>query len=69
MVVTGIPPLHDPGRAEINILGVILAAELRGEQPHHMHPGRTAIASELPHRLTVALGLRQPRGELVDDVA
>src|SRR5207249_10076185 len=59
MAVTGVPALHDAGRAEIDVLGVVLAAELRSEQPHHMHPGRAAITGELPHRLVVALGFRQ----------
>src|SRR5215212_2835072 len=48
MAVAGIQALHDSGRAEIDILGVVLAAELRDEQPHDMHPGRTAITGELP---------------------
>ena len=69
VAVTGVPALHDAGRAEIDVLGVVLAAELRGEQPHHMHPGRAAIAGELAHRRVVALGLGQPCGELVDDMA
>src|SRR3954451_3739609 len=69
MGITGLPTLHDARTAEINILGVVLALELRGEQSHHMHPGRATVARPLAHRLAVAFGLGQPRGELVDDMA
>ena len=69
MGVTGLPTLHDTRAAEIDIFGVVLALELRGEQPHHMHPGWAAVARQLAYRLAVAFGLRQPRGELVNDMA
>jgi hypothetical protein len=48
---------------------VVLAAELRRKQAHDMHPGRAAVTGEFPHRFAVALGFRQARGELVDDMA
>ena len=64
----GVPALLDTLGTEIDILGVGLAIELRREQPHHMHRGLAAIARQFTHRRAVALGLRDTRGELVDDV-
>src|SRR5258705_12895254 len=67
--IAGVPALHDAGWAEVDILGVGLAFELRRQQPDHMHPRRATVTRKLPHRLAVALGFRKPRGELIDDMA
>src|SRR5205814_9224547 len=69
MGVTGLPTLHDTRAAEIDIFGVVLALEMRGEQPHHMHPGWAAVARQLADRLAVTFGLRQPASELGNDLA
>src|SRR5258708_31661800 len=69
VAIAGVPALHDAGGTEIDILGVVLAGELWGEQPHHMHPCRATVACQLPHRFAVTLGLGQSRGELGDDMA
>ena len=44
--IARVPALHDAGRTEIDVLGVVLAIELRRQQPHHMHPRRTAVAGQ-----------------------
>src|SRR6266480_1996168 len=67
--ITAIPALHDAGWAEIDVLGVVLAIELRRQQPHDMHPRRAAVAGQFTYRLAVAFGLRQSGGELADDMA
>src|SRR4029078_8570946 len=61
VAVAGVPTLHDSGGAEINVLGVVLAGELRGEQPHHMHSRWADIARHLPQRLAVSFGLEERR--------
>src|SRR5437773_2374875 len=50
VAIAGVPALHDAGRAEVDVLGVVLPGQLRGEQPHHMHPRRAAIARQFLHR-------------------
>src|SRR6266513_775725 len=44
--ITAIPALHDAGWTEVDVLGVVLAIELRRQQPHDMHPRRTAVRGE-----------------------
>ena len=67
--VPRVPTLLDAGGAEIDVLGVVLAIELRSKQLHHVHPGLAAIAYQLAHLWPVALGLGQSRCELIDDMA
>jgi len=57
------------GRAEIDVLGVVLVIEWRGKQLHHMHPGLAAVAHQLAHLRYFALGLGQSRRKFVDDMA
>src|SRR5690349_24690003 len=69
MRVAGRPSLPDAVGAEVDILGVGFAIELRRKEAHDVHPGLAAIACELAHSRAIALTLGQTRGELVDDMA
>jgi hypothetical protein len=69
MCIAGVPALPDSTRTEIDVLCVGLTIELGCKQPHDMHPGLAAIARELAHRCSPAIGLRKFRGELVDDMS
>src|SRR5690242_17118598 len=68
MAVTGLPTLQNARRTEIDVLGMVLVVELRSEQPDHMHLRRTAVARQLSYCHVVALGLRQTRSQLIDNV-
>jgi hypothetical protein len=52
--------LPDPGLAEIDVFGVILAVQLRREQLDHMHPGLAAVAQQIPDLRLAALAFGQP---------
>src|SRR6266436_5174338 len=58
MGISGLPSLPDAGRTEVDVLGVVLAIELRRQQPHHMHPRRTTVTGQFLHRIAVTLGRR-----------
>ncbi len=66
--ITCVPALHNAGWAEIDVLGVALHFQLRCQQPHHVHPGLTAISSQFSHHVAIALHLGQTRGKLADDM-
>jgi hypothetical protein len=68
MRIAGVPALLDAIRAEVDVLGMGFAIELRREQAHHMHPGLAAITCQFARRSAAALGFRQVRDKLVDDV-
>src|SRR6476646_9704656 len=40
--ITRLPTLTEAGRREVDVLGVALMGNARGEQPHHMH-ARVAV--------------------------
>src|SRR5438034_8966139 len=58
MGISGVPSLSDAGRTEVDVLGVVLAIELRRQKPHHMHPRRTTVTGQLLHRIAVTLRRR-----------
>src|SRR5574338_1372989 len=61
VVVAGLPAPADAIGTEIDVLGVVLAIEPRGQQPNQMHGGAAAIGRELGDQGIVAGILRQAR--------
>ena len=47
--IAGFPARPDPGGAEIDVLGVVLAVDRRRQQPHDVHAGQAAIARQFAH--------------------
>src|SRR5258708_32972555 len=64
--ITRVPALHDAGRTEIDVLGMVLAIELRRQQPHHMHPRRTTVTGQFRHRIAVTLSIWQSAGRVAE---
>ena len=67
--VARVAPHADAVRAEVDVLGVVLAFEPRRQQAHDMHLRAAAIACELAHLRAVAHILGKPLDQLADDVA
>src|SRR5437899_3143251 len=63
------PPFTDPGRREVDVLRMILAVELRGNQARDVHGRSAPPRRELLRFRRVAGLLRQLLRELADDVA
>src|ERR1051326_7591233 len=67
--ITGFPALADPGRGEVDILGVVLVVETRRQQTHHVHAREAAVTGQLAHLGIGAPVLRQMPGKLADHPA
>src|SRR6516165_2970157 len=66
MRVASIPAALDAGRAEIDVLGVGLAIELRRLKADHVHSCLTTIARQFADERLVEFGVGQPCSKLVD---
>src|SRR5205085_7210281 len=67
--IARVPARADPRRGEVDVLGMILAVDPRGDQPHDMHGCPAAPRCQLAYRCSVATTLWNVFGELADDVA
>ena len=68
-LVTCFPADADPGRSEIDIFGVILIFETRGQQSDNMHLRHASITGKIAYRFAPARIVRNIPNQLADDVA
>src|SRR6516165_1569012 len=69
IVQTCLPARADSGTAEVEILHMVLAPDLWGEEPDNVHPCQTAIARHFPDSIAPALRFGQPGGKLGNNMA
>src|SRR5262245_23863064 len=67
--VTGLPPRADAVCGEVDVFRVVLAVDRRRHEAHDMHCRTASPRRELAHFVRVASALRNPPGQLADDVA
>ena len=61
--------MPDARRTEVDVLGVVLVFDARGQQPHDMHAREAAPAGQLAHGLAVADVLRDMAEQFLDHMA
>src|SRR3989454_10765203 len=67
--VAGLAARGDAGGREVDVLGVVVALQLGGEEAHDVHRGAAAVAGMALEVGMAALLLGQVMRELADDVA
>src|ERR1043166_895583 len=69
VLVAGAPARLNPGRTEVDVLGMVLATQAGSEQPDQMHRRPAAVRGKLTHRRIIQLAFRQLLCQLADDMA
>ena len=67
--VACLPARADPGRTEIDVLGMVFVLDTRRQQAHNVHLCLTAISSKLSHRLAISQFGRNLLNKLANNVA
>jgi hypothetical protein len=67
IAIAGRPSRADAFAAEVDILGVVLSFERRGEEPDNIYARQASMTRHFAHEVGLTFAVRQTHGELGDD--